>query len=378
MKKIILIMLVCTTTLTAYANSKTTTITGKLEGLSDGAKVTLTPGGTHVVEASVAEATVTEGTFQLSISLEEPRVFYLRAEGNRQGNITLMVAPGDNVEVTGTFQAPVITGSKVHEEYLEKIRRPRAEMDRRYGEMREQYAELSEKMAEARRNRDTVAQAAIRASEEWKAFGQAERGVFDSLAKRVNRVFEENTNTFWGPLVLMSNMTYLTPENERQYNMLSDEAKKSFYGKAMAVSLFGPVALGEDAPDFTAKDVAGKEYGLKNLLKGDNYLLIDFWATWCGPCVNFMPTLKGLAEKYAEKGLVVVGISTDSDRNAWQKFLEKEQKPWLNLLDESDISKAYGVTSIPSIFLINPKGELVFSKQYGQSVIDKLKDVFGE
>ena len=74
----------------------------------------------------------------------------------------------------------------------------------------------------------------------------------------------------------------------------------------------------------------------------------------------------------------MVAISTDSDRNAWLNFLEAEPKPWLNLIDESSISKAYGVTGIPSIFLIDPKGKLVFGKQSGQGVVNKLAEVFGE
>ena len=371
MKKLIF-LLACALAAAACTSAKTT-ISGNLAGLPDGTKVTLVMGGTHLNPEPVAEVGATGGKFVFTPELEEPRLFYVRAEGIRSG-IAVMAAPGDKVAVTGTFEEPVVTGSKIQEEYDEKFTRPRAEMNKRHTDVNRQFADVSKRMGEARQANDAEAIAEIMAGEEWVAFGRAESDFFRYVGEAVDKVVADNASTFWGPLLLMENTAYLTPDNEKHYNMFSEEARNSFYGKAVAAEIFGTTGK---APAFTAKDSADKAHTLAGLLTGNNYVLVDFWASWCGPCRRFVPTLKGLAEKYADRGLVIVSISTDKDRDAWLKALGEEQMPWLNLLDESNISNDYGVTGIPSVFLIDPKGEIVFGKQNGQSVVDKLAEVFG-
>lgn len=107
-------------------------------------------------------------------------------------------------------------------------------------------------------------------------------------------------------------------------------------------------------------------------------MLLDFWAFWCAPCRKFIPEMKELANNYADKGLVVISISIDDKKNDWLKAVEEENMPWQNLLDESEIGNKYGVTAIPSVFLIDPKGKLDFGKQSGESLITKLEEVFGK
>lgn len=360
------------TILSAYAKSDKTTITGRLEGLKEGARITLVPGGTHMAEDPVAETTVTNGGFVIETTIEEPRLFYIRAEGVREG-IGIIAAPGDKVNVSGTFAEPVITGSKLQEEYDRKYVKPRAAMNKLHSDNQQKYAEIARKMGEARQNNDEKAVAEIIAGDEWKAYNKADADFFKYIGAEIDKIIRGNSDTYWGPLLLMTHTAYLSPENERHYDMFSEEAKNSFYGKAVAAELFGITGA---ALAFAAKDADAVEYSLKSLLTGNNYVLIDFWASWCGPCRKFVPTLKELAAKYADKGLVVVSISTDTDRKAWLKAMEEEKMPWLNLLDESNISKVYGVSAIPSLFLIDPDGNIIFGKQSGQSVVDKLAKVF--
>ena len=372
MKKKLFLLTLWAVAVTACASEKATTITGRLEGLPEGTTVSLIPGATHMNEEAVSEATVTNGEFILKPVIEEPRVFYLRADGVRGGS-TIMVAPGEQVTVTGTLSTPVVGGSKVYEEFVEKYANPRGALDKIYNDNQKKYADVSRRMGEARNSNDPEAVAKVRESEEWKSLEKAESDLFRQLDEMLDKAVKDNADSYWGPLILMLNTAYLTPESERHYDMFSDAAKNSFYGKAVAAEIFG---ITGPAPAFTAMDAMGKEHDLNGLLDGNKYVLIDFWASWCGPCRRFVPTLKELAAKYADKGLVVVSISTDTDREAWLKALEEEQMPWLNLIDESAISKAYGVSGIPSIFLVDPKGELVFGKQNGQSVVDKLAKVF--
>lgn len=372
MRKLLLPVL-CAVFVSACAKDDKMTVTGRLEGLPDGTVMKLVPGATHKNQEPVAESTVTDGAFAFEQTLEEPRLFYIWAEDIR-GNISILAAPGDKIVIGGTFAEPVVIGSKLHGEYVKKFIDPRAEMNKLHAETQSKYADISRRLGEARQNGDAAAETAIRESEEWKEAEKANSDFFRKMNEMLDKAIADNSGTFWAPLLLLSHTAYLTPENEEHYNMFSDEAKNSYYGKIVAEEIFGLVGR---APAFTAKDAEGNEHTLEQLLAGGNYVLIDFWASWCGPCRRFVPTLKELAVKYADKGLIVVSISTDKDREAWLGALAEEGMPWLNLLDESGISDGYGVSGIPSLFLIDPQGELIFSKQSGPSLIDKLAEVFG-
>ncbi|WP_046403004.1 TlpA disulfide reductase family protein, partial [Odoribacter sp. N15.MGS-14] len=124
-------------------------------------------------------------------------------------------------------------------------------------------------------------------------------------------------------------------------------------------------------------DADGKEHTLKELLAGHRYLLIDFWASWCGPCRRGIPEVKEFAKKYATDGLAILSISIDEKKDAWEKALKEEQMPWTNLLDEGYVSKSFGVTTIPSLFLIDAEGKVLFEKLYGDAVRRKLTDILG-
>lgn len=110
------------------------------------------------------------------------------------------------------------------------------------------------------------------------------------------------------------------------------------------------------APDFTLSGIDGKTHKLKDYL-GD-VVILDFWATWCGPCKMEIPHLKELHTKYQAKGLTVIGVSLDAQgKQVVEPFVEKHEIPFLSLLGNADVVKAYGnVRSIPTTFLIDRKG----------------------
>lgn len=352
----------------ACVNEKTAVLTFKMEGVPEGTAIQLVPGATHKEMKPVAEtAADAQGGFAFEVALDEPRLFYVRASEVR-GFMSILTGPGEHVNISGTFGEPVVEGSPLHAQYIDKFEKPRAELNRLHGEIQSKIAAARKSIDEA-----TDEQALAIAQEEHNAALKADSEFFPHVGAAVDKAIEENADSWWAPLLLLSHTAYLTPDNEEQYNMFSETAKSSYYGKLVAEEIFG---LTGKAPAFTARDADGAEHTLTQLLANGNYVLVDFWASWCGPCRRFVPTLKELAVKYADKGLVVVSISTDKDRDAWLKALEEEGMPWLNLLDDSGISGEYGVTGIPSVFLIDPQGEIVFGKQSGQSVVDKLAKIF--
>ncbi|MCY3684353.1 MAG: redoxin domain-containing protein, partial [Gemmatimonadetes bacterium] len=118
------------------------------------------------------------------------------------------------------------------------------------------------------------------------------------------------------------------------------------------------LSLGDIAPEFEAKRLDGSTFRLADY-RGKKAVLIDFWATWCAPCVDEIPTIKRIAETYRNQGLEVVGISLDREEKALRDFVKREKLSYVQVFEKEKartITKSYGVWGIPSVFLIDKNG----------------------
>ena len=130
--------------------------------------------------------------------------------------------------------------------------------------------------------------------------------------------------------------------------------------------------------DVKAKTIDGKSFDLASL-KGKT-VLVDFWATWCGPCMAELPTLRDCYAKYKDRGFEVVGISLDNDRTRLADFLKREELPWVTLYDdktkgsgwEQPLALEYGIMSIPRAILIDKTGKVISIDAHGDALWDLL------
>ena len=127
-----------------------------------------------------------------------------------------------------------------------------------------------------------------------------------------------------------------------------------------------------DDTEYKAEDYAGKT------------VLIDFWATWCGPCRGEIPNVKKLYAYYHEKGFEIIGISSDRDVETLKKFIEKEEMPWKQMMrdkalvaDGQTMGSYYGVTGIPTMILIGPDGKVITINARGAALKDALESIYG-
>jgi len=156
---------------------------------------------------------------------------------------------------------------------------------------------------------------------------------------------------------------------------------------ALVLALVAPAAAGKSmkAPDFTLANLKGEKVSLSQLLE-EGPVLLDFWATWCKPCVKAFPGLQDLYEKYRERGLRVVTVSVDSPRSQARvaPLIKSKKYTFEVLLDaQGRVAKRYNVIALPRTLLINPAGEIVYAtvgnrptghKELEKAILEALPD----
>ncbi len=137
-----------------------------------------------------------------------------------------------------------------------------------------------------------------------------------------------------------------------------------------AEKLQAKLTEGAAFPDFSEKDLDGKPLSIANY-KG-KVVLLDFWATWCGPCVAELPNVLETYEKHHAAGFEIIGISLDQEREKLTSFIEKKKMPWQQYFDgkgwENKLAETYGIQSIPATFLLNGEGKIIGKDLRGEAL----------
>ena len=134
--------------------------------------------------------------------------------------------------------------------------------------------------------------------------------------------------------------------------------------------------------DIEMADTAGVSHSLAEVIGSGRYILVDFWASWCGPCLAEMPNVKAAYERFHAKGFDVVGLSFDANADAWKAAIKRFEMPWTNLSDlkgwESAAAKKYKVNSIPDNILIGPDCRIIANGLRGEALLQKLAELLSE
>lgn len=141
------------------------------------------------------------------------------------------------------------------------------------------------------------------------------------------------------------------------------------------------IAIGTTIKDFHANSIDGQPFRLKNVLADNEYVLVEFWASWCGPCRAEIPHMKEAYEKHRDSGFEIVSVSLDEELEDWQEASAEEEIPWIDTGDQkgfdSDVAKLYGVAGIPANYLVKGADGEILDRNLRQKRLDeKLAELY--
>lgn len=168
-------------------------------------------------------------------------------------------------------------------------------------------------------------------------------------------------------------------ENKAQYRqqlLQAPPVKAADYSREPEANVAVGLEPGQKFPGFSVADVAGNPLSVSGCQ--GKVVLIDFWATWCGPCRQELPNVIGLYQKYHGQGFEVIGISLDDDRNALNSFTQQAGMAWPQYFDgqgwKNKLATRYGVNSIPMTYLLNRQGIIIGKKLRGANLVTAVEN----
>jgi peroxiredoxin len=361
--------------------------------------VEISPEETLPIDSMVIEES---GEFSFSLKKDNPG-FYRLVTGHGKG-VPLVLMPGDQVEVKGDYQDPdkTYTLSGSEESVLLKVLNEglRVEMVR-IDSLKKLY---SRKNDQSQAYIDSIASLAKPADKNFNKLKEKlillqekEKSKLEEIAKSLDKPYQEiktRMDEFIRSFILshtasitsLAVINSLNPEkNVEVYQKLDSNLLTKFPNSPHVKDFHERVAklthlsAGASSPEIEMPDVNGKPVKLSSL-RG-KYVLVDFWASWCGPCRQENPNNVRLYNQYKTRGFEIYGVSLDKDKDAWLKAIGDDKLNWIHVSDleqwNSSVVKMFDIEGIPYTLLLDKEGKIIAKGLRGRALELKLKEILG-
>ena len=357
MRKLLLSIVAASMTLAACNAQSGYKVTGTVEGMPDGKAIIATVNGSSL--DTLAKADVKNGSFEFTGNVSEPTGAYIMVIGQR-GAIPFMLENA-NITVNAGQAGLTVTGSEGQKIY-DQFMAINATAQQEAMKLQQEYQAA---------NGD---QAKIQAIQEAYA-----KLMTDAQAKETELI-KANPDSYVSTFVIVSGMGQMEYEQlKERYNLLGEKAKASAQGKAIAAQIakLESTAIGQIAPNFTITTPEGESISLYDI-KG-KVKLIDFWASWCGPCRGENPHVVEIYKEYHPKGLEIFGVSLDNNKEAWVKAIADDGLVWKHGSDlkgwQSAPAQSYSVSGIPHTVLLDENNKIIAKNLRGDELKQKIAEL---
>ena len=357
MRKLLLSIVAASMTLAACNAQSGYKVTGTVEGMPDGKAIIATVNGSTL--DTLAKADVKNGSFEFTGNVSEPTGAYIMVIGQR-GAIPFMLENA-NITISAGQAGLTVTGSEGQKIY-------------------DQFMAINATAQQEAMKLQQEYQAANGDQAKIQAIQEAYAKLMTDVQAKETELIKANPDSYVSAFVIASGMGQMEYEQlKERYNLLGEKAKAGAQGKAIAAQIakLESTAIGQIAPNFTITTPEGESISLYDI-KG-KVKLIDFWASWCGPCRGENPHVVEIYKEYHPKGLEIFGVSLDNNKEAWVKAIADDGLVWKHGSDlkgwQSAPAQLYSVTGIPHKVLLDENNKIIAKNLRGDELKQKIAEL---